>query len=101
MGAAVARVSLPTDRGLGPGRGMEDGPRLAPVPKAASQTTVLFKVHGFVHWAPSITYLTSHRQTQAKSGNRVSGSHDTVNSQLSNRRRPVRVSCAVGRAGEL
>ncbi|KAK1343061.1 hypothetical protein QTO34_015833 [Cnephaeus nilssonii] len=32
---------------------MEDGPRPAPVPTAASQPTVPFKVHEFVHWALS------------------------------------------------
>ncbi|KAK1343524.1 hypothetical protein QTO34_016304 [Cnephaeus nilssonii] len=35
----------------GPDGGVEDGPRPAPVPTTASQPTVPFKVHEFVHWA--------------------------------------------------
>ncbi|KAK1337273.1 hypothetical protein QTO34_001898 [Cnephaeus nilssonii] len=47
--AAVVGAGLLADRGLGAAAGgvVEDGPRPAPVP-----TTVPFRVHEFVHWAP-------------------------------------------------
>ncbi|ELK32936.1 Eukaryotic translation initiation factor 1 [Myotis davidii] len=59
MGGVVVGVGLRADRGPGATtggavQGVEDGLRPAPVPTAASGSTVSFKVHEFVQWAPSI-----------------------------------------------
>lgn len=49
-----SRAASKQETGKGLGWGMEDGPRPVLVPTAASQPTIPFKGHEFVHWPPSV-----------------------------------------------